>query len=196
MTRRVRSAVNRTVLGLAGLVLALAGSWLAATDRAVTGRLPSWWPAAAPGSVLLDRDRLAQLRAEAWWTPTLMAAAITLSVLLAYWSLARLRPGPARPLAFALPGGTVRPQALAEALSTRVAALPGVARSRSRVLCLPGRRLEIGLRIWLRPGASPDAVLPALCALTAEAEKSAAPCTARTRIRLSTAAPHRPTRLR
>ncbi|MFF5361962.1 hypothetical protein ACFY4I_21590 [Streptomyces scabiei] len=63
MTRRRRTAVDRTVLGLGGLVLALAGSWLAATDRTVTDRLPSWWPPASAGSVLLDRDRLAHLPA-------------------------------------------------------------------------------------------------------------------------------------
>ncbi|GAQ59945.1 hypothetical protein [Streptomyces scabiei] len=191
MTRRTRTAVDRTVLGLGGLVLALAGSWLAATDRTVTDRLPSWWPPASAGSVLLDRDRLARLRVEGWWTPTVMAAAIALTVLCAYWTLARFRSGRTRPITLPSPGGTVRPRALAEALSARVEALPGVARGRGRVLPRPGRRLEIGLRVWLEPGTAPEAVLPALCAVAAEAERAAAPYTAHTRVRLSAAAPHR-----
>lgn len=124
MTRRTRTAVDRTVLGLGGLVLALAGSWLAATDRTLTDRLPSWWPPASAGSVLLDRDRLAHLRVEGWWTPTVTAAAIILTVLCAYGTLARFRSGRTRPITLPSPGGTVRPGALAEALSARVEALP------------------------------------------------------------------------
>ncbi|MFM9589474.1 hypothetical protein ACKI1J_10835 [Streptomyces scabiei] len=196
MTRRTRTAVDRTVLGLGGLVLALAGSWLAATDRTVTDRLPSWWPTASAGSALLDRGRLAHLRVEGWWTPTVMAAAIALTVLCAYWTLARFRSGRTRPIALPSPGGTVRPRALAEALSARVEELPGVARGRGRVLSRPGRRLEIGLRVWLEPGTAPETVLPALCAVAAEAERAAAPYTAHARVRLSAAAPHRSAHVR
>lgn len=196
MTRRTRTTVNRTVLGLVGLALALTGSWLAVTGRAVPGGLPSWWPTASTGSVLLDRGRLARLRGEGWWTPTVMASAIALTLLFAYGALATIRSGRTRPLALPTPGGTVRPQALAEALSTRVAALPGVARSRSRVLPRSGQRLEVALRVWLEPGTSPTAVLPAVCTVTAEAESTAAPYTTRTHVRLTTTAPRRSTRVR
>lgn len=128
---RTRTAVNRTVLGAVGLSLFLAGSWLTATDTAFADRLPAWWPAAGTGTVLLDRDRLAQLRGEGWWTPTAIAASIGLAVLFALWSLGQSRSGRARRLALPSPGCTVRPQALAEALAARVAALPGIARSRA-----------------------------------------------------------------
>ncbi|MEU5347257.1 MULTISPECIES: hypothetical protein [unclassified Streptomyces] len=182
---RTGTAVNRTVLGAVGLSFLLSGSWLAATDRAFAGRLPSWWPTAGTGTVLLDRDRLAQLRGEGWWTPTVMAASIGLAVLFALWSLGQSRSGRARRLALPSPGCTVRPRALAEALAARVAALPGIARSRARVLPRRGRRLEVRLRVWLEPDTPPDAVLSALRAATAEAEGAVTPYTAHTRIRLS-----------
>jgi hypothetical protein len=196
MTPRTRTGVDRTVLGLGGLVLALAGSWLAATDRTVTDRLPSWWLPTPAGSVLLNRESLAHLRFEGWWTPTVMAAAIALTVLCAYATLDRFRPRRTRPITLPSPGGTVRHRALAEALSARVEALPGVARGRGRVLPRPGRRLEIGLWVWLEPGTAPEAVLPALCAVAAQAERAAAPYRAHTRVRPSAAAPRRSAHVR
>ncbi|MEU9780780.1 hypothetical protein AB0H92_07355 [Streptomyces phaeochromogenes] len=187
---RTRTAVNRTVLGAVGLSLFLAGSWLTATDPAFADRLPAWWLTAGTGTVLLDRDRLAQLRGDGWWTPTVMAASIGLAVLFALWSLGQLRSGRARRLALPSPGCTVRPQALAEALAARVAALPGIARSRARVLPRRGQRLEVRLRVRLEPDTPPDAVLPAVRTATAEADRAATPYTAHTRVRLS-AVPHR-----
>ncbi|MFJ4694285.1 hypothetical protein [Streptomyces sp. NPDC088766] len=188
MTPRPRKVLNRIGLCVVGLGLLASGTWLAATDRGVAPRLPSWWPAAGSGSgVLLDRDRLAQLRGEAWWTPTVFAVAAALTLLFVWWALAQLRFGPARAIALPTPGGSVRPQALAEALSTRVASLPGVARCRARVLRRAGGRLEVGLRVWLQPDTPPDAVVAALGAVTAEAEALAAPYTVRSRVRLSAA---------
>ncbi|MFJ8487464.1 hypothetical protein ACIRBZ_03640 [Streptomyces sp. NPDC094038] len=187
---RARTTANRTVLAVAGLALLLAGAWLMAGGP-LQRRLPSWWPTPGRGTVLLDRTRLAQLRAESWWTPTVLAATIALTALLAYWSLTQLRTGPTRHLALPSPGSTVRPQALAQALTTRAAAVPGVARARARVLPRRRRRLNVGLRVWLHPGTSPDSVLPPLHAVIAEAERATAPYTSYTRIRLSTPAQRR-----
>ncbi|MFC8366017.1 hypothetical protein ACFUIY_39885 [Streptomyces griseorubiginosus] len=178
---RARTTVNRAVLGASGLVLLLVGAWLALVNRA-----PSWWPAVDSGTLWPTRTRLARLRAEDWWTPTVVATAILLTVLLAYLCLAQLRSGPVRHLALPSPGGTVRPRALAEALTARAATVPGVARARARVLPRRRRRLDVGLRVWLHPGTPPDAVLSSLHAVTAEAERATAPYTAYTRIRLST----------
>ncbi|MFR9799156.1 hypothetical protein ACL02U_25165 [Streptomyces sp. MS06] len=195
--RQTRTAVNRFALGAVGLSLLLAGAWLAVTGSAVAGRLPSWWPGPAAGHhALLAPARLARLRAESWWTPSVLAAAVALAALLGCWSLTRFHSGRRRPLRPAGPGGTVRAQALARALTGRAAAVPGVVRSRARVLPRPRRRLEVRVRVWLRPDASPEAVLPLLCAVAAEAEESAAPYTAHTRIRLSAAAPRRRRRVR
>ncbi|MEU9405810.1 hypothetical protein AB0E08_08895 [Streptomyces sp. NPDC048281] len=193
--RRARTTVNRTVLAVSGLTLLLAGAWPALTGGLLRERLPPWWPAAATGTVLLDRTRLAQLRAEGWWTPTVLAATIALTVLLTYWSLAQLRSGATRHLTLPSAGSTVRPQALAEALSTRAATVPGVARARARVLPRRRQRLDVGLQVWLHPGTPPDTVLPPLHAVIAEAERAPAPYTSYTRIRLS-APSHRRSRVR
>ncbi|MFI8229250.1 hypothetical protein ACIGDI_10495 [Streptomyces sp. NPDC085900] len=180
-----RGVVNRAVLGVLGLVLLGAGLWLVGGDLGVASRLPSWWPADGTGSVLMDRAGLARLRGAGWWTPVVMTAASLLTVLFVYWALAQIHSGRTRPLALPSPGATVHPHTLAGALSARVAQLPGVARCRARVLPRGGTHLDVGLRVWLEPGTPPDAVLPGLTALAAEAENAAAPCTTRTRIRLS-----------
>ncbi|MET8943350.1 hypothetical protein ABZX30_07120 [Streptomyces sp. NPDC004542] len=191
--RQPHTAVNRFALGIVGLALLLAGGWLAATGTVVARPLPSWWPAPAAGHRLLPApDRPARLRGEGWWTPSVTAAAIALTVLLACWSVARLRSGRSRPLPLAAPGGSVRGRALAQALTLRAEAVPGVARGRARVVPRSRRRLEVRLRVWLSPDTSPDEVLPALCAVTAEAGTSAAPYTAYTRLRLSAASHRRP----
>ncbi|MFI0510387.1 alkaline shock response membrane anchor protein AmaP [Streptomyces sp. WSLK1-5] len=182
---RTRGVADRAALGVVGLVFLLAGSWLAATDRAVAGRLPSWWPAPREDGVLLDPERLTRWRGEGWWTPTVVAAAIALTLLFAYGALTRLRSGPAGRVDLPAPGGTVRPQALAEALAVRVSALPGIARDRAHVRTRRGQRLEIGLRVWLEPDTPPDAVLPGLRAVTTEAAQAAAPYEVRARVRLS-----------
>jgi len=182
--RPSRTAVNRLLLGR-GVMIALLGGYLLAVTF-VAHRMPGRWPGTTAGHhALLDADRLARLRGEGWWTPSVMTAAIALSVLFGCWFLAQFPVGPARPLPLAAPDGTVRPQALGEALALRASAVPGVARSRAHVLPRSRRRLRVRLRVWLLPGTSPRSVLPALCAVIAEAEESATPYSARTRLRLS-----------
>ncbi|MFJ9626904.1 hypothetical protein ACIRU8_04300 [Streptomyces sp. NPDC101175] len=191
--RSIRTAVDRAALGAVGVALLLGGVWLAAGDRALAQRLPAWWPAPAAGTVLLDGDRLARWRGAGWWTPAVMAAAIGLTVLFAWLSLARLRrAGTGRRLALPAPGCTVRPQALSAALTERVLAVPGVVGGRARVTPRRGRRLEADLRVRLAPDTPPGAVLPALRAVAAEAGRAAEPYTVHTRIRLSAAAHRTP----
>lgn len=188
--RATHTAVNRTALGVTGLGLLLAGSWLAATDRTVARQLPSWWPSPGTGAVLLGPGWPAQLRGEGWWTPSVPAGSIGLTLVFAYWALGQGSSGAGRRLALPSPGCTVRPRALGEAVAARASAVPGVARTHARVLPRRGRRLEVELRVWLAPDTSPDAVLPALRTVTAEAEGAATPYTTHTRLRLS-AASHR-----
>lgn len=182
--RHPRTVVNRVALGAIGLALLAAGGLCAAGGTAAAHRPPSWWPG-APDGVLLDPDRLGRLRGEGWWLPAAVAATAALTAFLTCWFLAQFRSGPGRPLPLAAPGATVRAGALADALTGRAAALPGVARDRARVVPRSRRRLEVRLRVWLDPGTAPDDVLPALCAVAAEAERSAAPYTVHTRLRLS-----------
>ncbi|MFJ4277773.1 hypothetical protein [Streptomyces massasporeus] len=122
-------------------------------------------------------------------TPSVLAAVIALNLLFG-WLLAQRRSATARPLRQAAPGGTVRTQAPAVVPARRANAVPGVARSRARVLPRPRRRLEARPRVRLRPGTSPQAVLTAPCGAPGKAEESAAPCGAHTRLHVS-AAPHR-----
>ncbi|MFF0855770.1 hypothetical protein ACWDU8_27475 [Streptomyces sp. NPDC003388] len=192
--RRTRTLVNRSALGVAGLVLLPVGAWLSVTGTSVARWLPSWWPVPS-GGVLLDPDRLDRLRGEDWWPFSVLGAAAVLTAVLAWWFLAQLRSGPAGALPLGVPGGSVRAGALAEALALRAAGVPGVDRGRARVVCRPRRRLDVRLRVWLGPGTAPADVLAALCAVTAEAERSAAPYTAHTRLRIS-AVPHRTPRVR
>jgi len=193
--RPSRLFVNRLVLGGTGLVLLLVGGWLTVT-RASLAQLPAWWPEPSTGhQVLLDAAQLARLRGEGWWTPAIIAGAILLSLLFGWWFLAQFRSGAARQLPLAAPGGTVRAQALADALAVRASAVPGVARSRARVLPRSRRRLEVRLRVWLGPGIAPQTVLPALRAMTTEADECAAPYTTHTRLRLS-AVSHRMSHVR
>ncbi|MGI5451635.1 hypothetical protein ACQEWB_00275 [Streptomyces sp. CA-249302] len=152
--------------------------------------MPSWWLAPTVGTALLDRGELTRLHGEGWWAPTVIAVATALAVLLTWTALRQLRSGPRRRLAVGSPGGTLRSHALAEALSTRVASVPGVARCRARVVPRSGDRLEIGLRVWLESDTPPGAVLPRLRGRTEEAEQTLAPRTSRTRVPLS-ALPHR-----
>ncbi|MGW1586405.1 hypothetical protein [Streptomyces sp. NPDC002386] len=192
--RRTRTVVNRAALGVAGLVLLPVGAWLSVTGTSLARRLPSWWPEPS-GGVLAAPDRLDRLRGEDWWPPSVLGAALVLTAVLTWWFLAQFRSGPARSLPLAAPGGTMRAGALAEALAQRAAAVPGVARGRARVVSRSRRRLDVRLRVWLGPGTAPADVLDALAAVTAEAERSAAPYTAYTRLRIS-AVPHRMPRVR
>ncbi|MFE0383203.1 hypothetical protein ACFW1F_03815 [Streptomyces bungoensis] len=178
--RHPRTLVNRFALGATGLALLAAGGLCVVTGTAPARRQPSWWPG-VPDGVLLDPDRLDRLRGEGWWLP----AAVALTAVFTCWFPARFRSGPGRPLPLAAPGATLRAGALAEALTRRAAAVPGVARGRARIVARSRRRLEVRLRVWLAPGTAPDEVLPALCAVAAEAEESAAPYTVHTRLRLS-----------
>ncbi|MEU8700506.1 hypothetical protein AB0C61_23125 [Streptomyces sp. NPDC048680] len=174
MSARPRPAVNRTALALAGLVLLVGGVWLAATRPELGSRLPGWWPAARPDSVLLDRDGLAALRTRGWWTPVVIAGSTGLTLLLVLRFTSRFRSGGSTPLALPSVGGAMRAGALAEALAQRTASLAGV--SRCRVDITPRRtRLHVRTHVWLDPDVPPAAVLAPLAALRDEAEESAAP---------------------
>jgi hypothetical protein len=186
MTRRLRTAVNRALLGGVGTGFLLVGAWLASTDGDVVPWLPSWWPTAVAGGALpLDAEGLTRWPSRAWWAPTAIVVASVMTVLGTWWALAQFGSGQARRLALPCPGGSLRPRALADALSLRAESLPGVVRCRTRVLPRAGGRVDIVLRVRLRTGTRPDAVLPGLRTLAAGAERSLAPGLSRTRIRLS-----------
>ncbi|NJQ01151.1 hypothetical protein [Streptomyces zingiberis] len=183
--RQPRTAVNRTVLAAAGLALLLGGGRLASAGTDVLpGRPPAWWPAAPAGGVLLDREGLAALRGQDWWTPAVVTVGVLATVLFAVWFLAQVRVRTRSLLPLAAPGGAVRTRALADALAERAATVDGVTRCHARVHAGP-RILRVRLRVRLAPDTTPADVLGPLAAATAEAERAAAPYTLDARVRLS-----------
>ncbi|MFJ2607813.1 hypothetical protein ACIO13_22980 [Streptomyces sp. NPDC087425] len=190
----LRSVLNRAVLGLAGLACLVGAFWVTAPRTSLAARLPGWWWEPGPHAVFLDRAGLAGLRTEGWWTPTVMAASLAATVLLALWSARQLHGGFRPFVPLAAPGSTLRTRALEDALTRQAVTIDGVARCRTRVL---GRRkhLRVRMRVWLRPDVTPGAVLPALTALDAQTGRAVTPYDVRTQVRFSTV-PHRRTHVR
>lgn len=183
---RLRTGTNRTFLACLGVVLIVGGAWAAATGPALRPHLASWWPRAAPGTVLLDREALGRLREQGWWTPAVVAVLAVGLLLLAAWFAAQLRRGGTGILPLGPPGVTLRARALSGALDTHAGALPGVARARVRVRGRSRRRLHARVVLLLEPDAEPGAVLRSFTrGPLAEARGSAAPWTLDADVRFS-----------
>ncbi|UNS99915.1 hypothetical protein MMF93_28245 [Streptomyces tubbatahanensis] len=184
-----RKAANRTLLLLTGVALLAGGVWLLSTSSWVADRvghhLPSWWPTAEPGSVLLDRPGLNELRERAWWTPVVVAGTALLLVVLLLGLLAQTRRGGLRVLPLSHPEVTVRTHALADALTREVRALPSVAGAHVRVRAR-ARELRAHIHLRLEPGARPETVLRQLFdEPLAQARSTAAPRPVRAEVRIS-----------
>ncbi|MER8061991.1 MULTISPECIES: hypothetical protein [unclassified Streptomyces] len=184
MRRQPRTTVNRCVLTIAGLALALVGCWLATARTPAAAELPAGWPVPPADGVLLDRGYLATLRARGWWTPTVIAAGVLITLLLSRWLLSQLHVRGASRLPLTAPGGTLHTHALEQVLTERATSIDGVVACRVHI---HARRLHLQLYIhaWLNPGATPEAVVRALTAVTTEAERTVSPYTLQTRVRLS-----------
>ncbi|WP_069735557.1 hypothetical protein [Streptomyces sp. EN27] len=188
-----RSGVNRTFIALAGIVLLGAGLWLLGASRAVADHLPAWWPAPAPGAVLLDRDGLASLRGTGWWAPAVMAAGAVLTLLCPAWAMTR---APARALR---PTGPLSPSrtelgltALEDAVCEEARRIEGVERARCRI-ALRRTSAHVALRVWTLPGYAPKDVLDGLGTVSTTVEHALRPRGLHTRTRVSArrhAAPH------
>ena len=169
--------VNRVLTGLAGLVLLLLGLVVLAGGLDLPSRwnvsLPSGWPWAAPGDVLLtDADRT-KWRGEGWWWPVVIAALAVLVVLTLWWLLAQVR---RKRLGEVLvesgdgEGALLRGRALEDVLAAEAESLPGV--ERARVMLLGRRRTSPGVRIGLTLAAHAEPG-PELVRLRAEAVEHA-----------------------
>ncbi len=190
----VRRTVNRVMLALVGLAMAAGGSVIALAGSSTRDSVPTWWPQPGSGAPLVDRERLADLRAHDWWTPAVVASAACVLLLALAWALAQLRGGgrTSVPMAGSV---TLRPRVLAQVLARRTGAVPGVARAR---VALPAgrRRLRAGVHVTLEPGAAPATVLRELSeGPFAEARDAAAPHTVQVRVRIA-ARPHKSRRTR
>ncbi len=166
--------VNRVLLGLAGLLLVVAGGSVLAVGLGVEP--PSWWVHDGQRDVLLSDTDRARWRDEGWWWPTVIAVLAVLMLLALWWLTAVLR---RRRLAEVLidtgdgEGALLRGRALEGVLAGEAGQLDGVRRAHVE---LTGRRgtPEARVRLTLEPHADPgDALHRLITEALAHARESA-----------------------
>ncbi|MDX2556624.1 alkaline shock response membrane anchor protein AmaP [Streptomyces stelliscabiei] len=154
--------VNRMLLAVVGLVLAVVGGAVLAVGLGVDP--PSWWPHDGKKDVLLsDADRT-RWHDSGWWWPTVIAVLAVLVLLALWWLTAVLR---RHRLAEVLvdtgdgEGALLRGRALEGVLTTEAAEADGVERAHTR---LTGRRNapEARVRLLLQPHVNPGDALRTL----------------------------------
>ncbi|MEW2249535.1 MULTISPECIES: alkaline shock response membrane anchor protein AmaP [Streptomyces] len=166
-----RSALNRTLLALVGLVL-LGGGLLilfAGLDLYRRHDLapPAGWPLTTPADVLLGSADRARWSSQGWWWwPAVIAALVVAALLALGWLLAQLsrrRPG-SLPVGGTPPqeGVELRDRALSEAIANEAGALPGVGHAAVLITGRPGRH-RTRIKLTLTPEGTPGATLGALC---------------------------------
>ncbi|WP_330337010.1 alkaline shock response membrane anchor protein AmaP [Streptomyces sp. NBC_00557] len=165
-----RSALNRTLLALAGLVL-LGGGLLilfAGLDLYRRHDLapPAGWPLTTPADVLLGSADRARWSSQGWWWPAVIAALALVALLALWWLLAQLsrrRPG-SLPVGGTPPqeGVELRDHALSEAIANEAGALPGVGHAAVHITGRPARH-RTRIDLTLTPEGTPGATLGALC---------------------------------
>ncbi|MER7839852.1 alkaline shock response membrane anchor protein AmaP [Streptomyces sp. NPDC096040] len=153
------TAINRVLIGLAGLVLlALGGAVLAVGLGAPA---PSWWIHDGRHDVLLTTAERTHWRHAGWWWPTVLAALVVLLLLSLWWLTAQLR---RRRLTEVLvdtgdgESALLRGRALETVLATDAAQQQGVAHAQA---VLRGRRTapEVRVRLQLDPDVPPREAL-------------------------------------
>ncbi|MFB9580890.1 alkaline shock response membrane anchor protein AmaP [Streptomyces goshikiensis] len=196
-----RTALNRSLLAVAGLVLLGGGLLILFAGLDIYRRQdlnpPADWPLTTPDDVLLDSADRAHWSSQGWWWPAVIAA-LALAALLALWwlvdQLRRRRPG-------ALPVGGTSPQegvelsgrTLSDAIAAEAGALPGVEHAAVHITGRPAHP-RTRVKLTLAPQGTPGATLDALCeGPLATAGRSTGSPPTRTEIRLQVARhkPHR-----
>lgn len=165
-----RSALNRSLLALAGLVL-LGGGLLvlfAGLDLYRRNNLvpPVGWPLTTPDDVLLGTADRARWSSQGWWWPAVIAALALVALLALWWLLAQL--SRRRPGSLSV-GGTppqegveLRDRALSDAITAEAGALPAVQDAAVRITGRPARP-RTHVTLTLSPQGTPGATLGALC---------------------------------
>ncbi|SEE22912.1 alkaline shock response membrane anchor protein AmaP [Streptomyces sp. Ag109_O5-10] len=166
-----RSALNRTLLALAGLVLLGGGLLILFAGLGLYRRYdlapPAGWPLTTPADVLLGSADRARWSSQGWWWWPAVIAALVLTALLALWwllaQLSRRRPG-SLPVGGTPPqeGVELRDRALSEAIANEAGALPGVGHAAVLITGRPGRH-RTRIELTLTPEGTPGATLGALC---------------------------------
>ncbi len=195
-----KSAINRTLLALAGIVLLGTGLLILAGGFDLYRRWsltpPDGWPLTAPHDVMLadaDRTRWAD---EGWWWPAVIAVLAVVTLLAVWWLLAQLRRTHPGTLsvggAHAVDGVELREGALGDALAADARHLPGVHQARAR-MDGSSSHPEAHLALTLTPDAEPGPVLQALRDGPLERARRSTDRTlpARAHLRLTPHKPHR-----
>lgn len=168
-----RGVVNRSLLGVAGLVLVVCGGWLAVGDGSAWGpvvdRVPHWWPTPSPDGVLLDRGLTARLREKSWWSPALITGLALVLALLVWWLARQAGSGRTRWSALPRSGPVLRGRTWERAMATQVAAFDDVARARVRLV---GRPLRAVVTVVVEPGARPAQIVRSVAGVIADARDS------------------------
>ncbi len=157
---RSRGVVNRALLGTVGLALLAGGVLLAVGDGSGLGRIgrdvPGRWAERAADGVLLDRDGLARLRENGWWTPAVIGALILVLALFVRWFALQVSASGPRWVDLRAPGLTLRRRTWERAMTEQAVAVEGVARARVR---LSGRPLRAAVTLVVEPEARPAEVV-------------------------------------
>ncbi|GAA3054678.1 alkaline shock response membrane anchor protein AmaP [Streptomyces roseofulvus] len=154
--------VNRVLLGLAGLLLVLAGGAVLAAGLDLP--VPSWWPWSGPDDVLLTTADRRRWREESWWWPTVIAVLGVVVLLALWWLIAQFRRARLAEVLVDTGDGdaaVLRGRALEDVLAADATAQEGVAQAK---VALTGRRAAPRTRIalLLEPYASPGEALAGL----------------------------------
>ncbi|MGW2561148.1 alkaline shock response membrane anchor protein AmaP [Streptomyces sp. NPDC001514] len=165
-----RSALNRLLLGLFGLVL-LGGGLLVLTPGLDLYRRrhltpPVGWPLTTPNDVLLNAADRARWSSQGWWWPMVIATLALVALLALAWLVAQLRrhhPG-AMPLGGTPPheGVELRDRALSDAIAAEAGDLPDVRRATARITGSAGHP-QLHVNLTLTPHGAPVSVLHDLC---------------------------------
>jgi hypothetical protein len=194
-----KSAVNRVLLALTGIVLLGTGLLILAGSLDLYRRWrmtpPDSWPLTTPEGVLLDDADRTRWVDEGWWWPAVIAVLAIVVLLALWWLLAQLRrthPGPIPVGADPVEAVELGERALSDALTANARHLPGVQQARARMTG-SSRHPEAHFDLALAPDTEPGPVLQALCdgPLERARQSTGRPLPARARLRVSPHKAHR-----
>lgn len=176
----MRTALNRVLLALTGLVLLVVGLsvLLGGLDlqRRWNFTMPHWWPFTGPKDVLLTAHDRTRYRSDGWWWPVVIAALGVLVLAALWWLLAQARTRRLRQLRVDSgdgQGAVLRGRALESVLTSETEAYKGVEWARA---ALGGKRAAPTARIvlGLAPDATPDEVVAGLDSAVLERARTSA----------------------
>ncbi|MFJ1703961.1 alkaline shock response membrane anchor protein AmaP [Kitasatospora sp. NPDC088346] len=162
-----RTAVNRTVLAVVGVLLLGGGLLVLAGGLDLYARvhlsMPRRWPLLAPDHPLLGEAARTRWVHRAWWWPVAIAVPALIVAGALGWLFTQLRRTGPGSLELAPPAAAttvrVRADAVEDVLETGTVALPGVERVTVHLAGRRGRPVVVRAAVRLEPGGSPAALL-------------------------------------